>query len=143
MSNPRPWSVVSTGVKLYVAWPRVRRRGEEWAYARKVVLRTFLDLRRKPWHRERSTAELPDVRQPDDVGAQVGDRVTVLEALGRLPRGMRAVVVCRFWEGLSVEQTSDALSLSVGTVKSQTAKALAKLRDDLGVANTTSAGEMS
>lgn len=123
--------VQSALVKLYVAWPRVRRRGEEAAYARKVVLRTFLDHRRKPWRREQSTAELPDVQQLGDVGAPIGDRLTILAALAKLPHGMRAVVVCRFWEDLSVEETSYLLHVSTGTVKSQTAKALARLRSDL------------
>ena len=51
------------------------------------------------------------------------------EALRQLPRGRRAVLVLRFYEGLSVEETAEALGLTTGTVKSQTARGLATLRD--------------
>jgi RNA polymerase sigma factor (sigma-70 family) len=52
----------------------------------------------------------------------------------RLPRRMRAVVVLRYFEDLTEVQTADALGCSVGTVKSQTSKALAKLRIDPALA---------
>jgi RNA polymerase sigma factor (sigma-70 family) len=60
--------------------------------------------------------------------------VLLRAALARLPRRMRAVVVLRYWDDLPETEVADLLGCSVGTVKSQAARALAKLRADLDVA---------
>jgi RNA polymerase sigma factor (sigma-70 family) len=60
----------------------------------------------------------------------VDERDELWAALGRLPRRQRAVVVLRFFEDLTERQTADALGVTVGTVKSQTSRALATLRID-------------
>ena len=72
---------------------------------------------------------------PEPPGAASGmdgvdDRDVVWRALGRLPAGQRAVVVLRFFEDLTEAQVAGVLGCSVGTVKSQTSRALAKLRID-------------
>ena len=55
-------------VKLYVAWPRVRRDGGEEAYVRCILVRASIDEHRRPWHRERPLAELPEreALEPDE-----------------------------------------------------------------------------
>jgi RNA polymerase sigma-70 factor (sigma-E family) len=122
---------VSTALaKLYVTWNRIRDTERVEAYARTMVVRAAIDERRKPWRRERSTEIDPG--RPDDAGdrtSMVDDRVVLRRALRLLPKGRRAVLVLRFYEGLSVEETAEALGLSTGTVKSQTARGLAALRD--------------
>ena len=60
--------------------------------------------------------------------ADWGDRQDTLAALAALPRGQRAVLVLRFYEDLTEAQTAEALGISVGTVKSQTSRALSALR---------------
>jgi RNA polymerase sigma-70 factor (sigma-E family) len=122
--------VVQTAlVKLYVAWPRVRA-GTAEAYARTTVTRVFLDGRRKRSATELSVADVPDGR-PTPTGS-VDARGDLVVALRALPRGQRAVVVLRYWDDLSVEQTAAAVGVSPGTVKSQSSKGLQALREHLG-----------
>lgn len=123
--------------KVYVAWPRIQRRGHDAAYARRAVVTAFLDDARRPWRRESSASELPDLPDPVDAFAAADGRVDghrVREALRALPPGMRAVVVLRHWHDLGVEETADLLGCTRGTVKSQNAKALQRLREALGEA---------
>jgi DNA-directed RNA polymerase specialized sigma24 family protein len=53
----------------------------------------------------------------------------LMTALALLPRGQRAVMVLRYFEDLTTEQTAAALGCSIGTVKSQSARALPRLRE--------------
>jgi RNA polymerase sigma-70 factor (sigma-E family) len=114
--------VQATLVKLYVAWPRV---DDPAAYASRVLLRTFLDGRRR-LQRERELHALADPRRPDVDPARV---VTVLGALAELPPRARAAVVLRYWEDLSVEQAALVLGCSAGTVKSLSSRGLERLRE--------------
>jgi RNA polymerase sigma-70 factor (sigma-E family) len=114
--------------KLYLAWPRLRDRGAIDAYVRRIVLRVLIDERRLGWfRRERSTERLPD-RASVDPTAATSDKVAILAALSRVPPRQRVVLVLRFWEDQSVEQVADLLGCSTGTVKSQSARGLDKLR---------------
>jgi RNA polymerase sigma-70 factor (sigma-E family) len=120
--------------KLYVAWPRVRPTGSQVAYAWRILVNAHVDEVRRPrWRREQSVAAPPDT--PDD-GALAAfadglDGGDVRAALAALPPGMRAAVVLRHWADFSVEETAQILGCSAGTVKSQTAKGIARLRDQL------------
>ncbi len=119
--------------KLYQAWHRIERHDTVDRYARQVLLRTFLDERRRPWRREHPTT--PESTVLDTVardGPNVDERMVLRTALMRLPKGQRAVLVLRFWEDRSVEQVAEILSCSTGSVKSQTAHGLTKLRTALG-----------
>jgi RNA polymerase sigma-70 factor (sigma-E family) len=113
-------------VRLYLAWGRAR--GEHTAaYARRVLVNCFLDHRRRAWvSRERSVDAVPD-----EAAIEVADDPELLAALRELPPRMRAAVVLRHVEDRSVEDVADALGCSVGTVKSQTARGLTKLREHL------------
>jgi RNA polymerase sigma-70 factor (sigma-E family) len=117
--------------KLYRVWGRVKRHDSLDAYVRRVLLRAFLDERRRPWRREHAvepdSALLNEVRAPD----QAGPGVDMRKALAAVPPRQRAVLVLRFWADLSVEQTAEALGCSTGNVKSQTARGLVTLREAL------------
>jgi RNA polymerase sigma-70 factor (sigma-E family) len=114
--------------KLYAVWRKVRMDSPD-SYARKVLFRTFVDeTRRRRWW-ERPSAHEYDVAAP----AHDPDlRLMLLAALRQVPARSRAVLVLRFWEDQSVEQTATALGCSTGTVKSQTSRGLATLRRILG-----------
>ncbi|MER6759912.1 SigE family RNA polymerase sigma factor [Amycolatopsis sp. NPDC000746] len=116
-----------TFLKLYRVWPRLVRRGELDAYVRRMVVRAFLNENRRKWRsREHLSAELPDVSTaPEPDHAQ---RLSVRAALDGVPPKQRAVLVLRFWDDLSVDETAAALGCSAGTVKSQSTRGLATLR---------------
>jgi RNA polymerase sigma-70 factor (sigma-E family) len=115
---------------LEQCWRRWGRlTGNPEAYVRQAMLRTFLSWRRRRWTGEMPTEELPEVGVDDATGA-VDDRDRVWQALLRLPRRQRAVVVLRYFDDLSESETAHALGITVGTVKSQASKALASLRVD-------------
>ena len=115
-------------IRVYVAWPRLVRKGGELGYARKAVVSAFLDATRKRSSTERPVE--PDAERPseEDVATRVSDRAALMAALARLPERQRACVVLRYFEDLDVRETALALRCSEGTVKSQTSRALASLR---------------
>ncbi|MBE1486458.1 sigma-70 family RNA polymerase sigma factor [Plantactinospora soyae] len=117
---------VQTGlVRLYLAWPRVRPETLE-AYARRCVVNAAMDDRRSLFRRrERVQAQLPDVAAAE---AAYGDEKATAALLATLPARMRAAVVLRYVEDLSVAETADAMGCSEGTVKSQSARGLEHLR---------------
>jgi RNA polymerase sigma-70 factor (sigma-E family) len=119
--------------KLYVAWPRLRSDVSPEAYVRRTLVRAHIDETRRPWRREAATADAPD--QAAEQGVTVEDHDALLRALAALPTGQRHAVVLRHWLGLSVDETADDLGCSVGTVKSQTARAVTRLREALEVSS--------
>jgi len=110
--------------KTYVAWRRVLQTGNPEAYTRKILLRVFLDQQRRRSASELVLSELPEGGQQEHSEL----RLTLLEALRRLPPRDRAIVVLRYWEDHSLETTADMLELPVTTVKQQSSRSLAKLR---------------
>lgn len=116
-------------VRIYRAWPRLRRRGDLGGYSRRVLVNLFLDHQRRPARRERPTDVIPDLPGPAD-GAD-GERQKVLDALREVAPRQRAVLILRYWEDLSIGQTAQLLGTSTGTVKSQTSRGLATLREAL------------
>jgi RNA polymerase sigma-70 factor (sigma-E family) len=118
--------------RLYVAWPRVRRSGTQAAYAWRIIVNAHIDEVRRPrWRREQYVSDPPDGPGPEPPGPLPGgiDGGSIRAALAALPPRMRAAIVLRHWMDLSVEETASLLNCSEGTVKSQTAKAAARLRD--------------
>jgi RNA polymerase sigma-70 factor (sigma-E family) len=124
-------------VALHRRWRKIRDRGALDAYVRRTLVRAVIDESRRPWRRERFVDELPETAQPGgegagEVGNAVANRTTLLDGLRRVPPRQRAVLVLRFLEGLDVSATAEALKCSEGTVKSQTSRGLATLREVLG-----------
>lgn len=122
----------SAMVKAWFAWRRIS--GDPDPYVYRVMVNTHATWWRRRWRGERPTAELPDVSDPATSADAVHDRAVLWAALGRLPGRQRAVVVLRYFEDISEARVAEILGCSVGTVKSQTSKALAKLRVDPEIA---------
>lgn len=120
-------------IKMYQAWPRIERPEAVDTYVRRVLLRCWLNERRRPWRRSELrdgvVPDLPDDRSDPALGV-VSDQVRDLlrRALAEVPPRQRAAVVLRYWSQLSVSETAAVLRCSEGTVKSQTARGLTALR---------------
>ncbi len=116
---------------MYVVWGRsAARLGNPAAYAQTVLVRAFLAHQRR-----RSAGERPSDALPESAMAGAADvslRLTLLDALRQLPPKDRAVVVLRYWEDRSVEETADALYLSSAAVRTRSSRALARMREQLG-----------
>ncbi|HSV40044.1 MAG TPA: SigE family RNA polymerase sigma factor, partial [Nocardioidaceae bacterium] len=110
--------------KAWFAWRRID--GPPEAYVRRVLVTTSASWWRRRWTRETPTAEMPERAGP---GGR-DDAQDLWEAIGHLPPRQRAVVVLRYLEDRTEVETAQLLDCSVSTVKSQCAKALAKLRVD-------------
>jgi len=140
--------VQETLARIYVVW----RRQYAWSlgraridnpagYAHTVLVRTYLEHRRR-----RSSGELPLGELPESgaghslggspagvaMGSDSALRLTLLQALAGLSPKDRAVVVLRHWEDRSIEETAEALRCSPGAVRTRTTRALARLRVLLG-----------
>jgi len=115
--------------QCYRSWSRLRDVGNAEAYAR----RTMYNLQVAWWRRRRIaesvTADLPDRPGGADPAVAAAIALPLRAALLRLTRRQRAVLVLRFFEDRTEAETAELLGVRVGTVKSQTAKALRRLRE--------------
>lgn len=118
--------------KTYVAWERIRDPEAVESYVRRILVTTATSWwRRKAWQAERPTGVTFD-RAVNSEADQIDERDRVWSAVKCLPAGQRAVVVLRFYEDQSEAEIARLLGCSTGTVKSQCAKAMTKLRTQFG-----------
>jgi RNA polymerase sigma-70 factor (sigma-E family) len=117
--------------KAYSHWRKVRRADNPSAYVRRILVNES----RRSWRRGRNLTVHPDNEAADIAVADMSDgvvnRAELLQALQSLPDRQRATVVLRFLEELSERETAEVLGCSEGTVKSQTSRALTKLKSVL------------
>jgi RNA polymerase sigma-70 factor (sigma-E family) len=134
--------------RTYQHWHRVRAAGNPDAYVRRIMV----NLANDRWRSKRHVVEqcLDTVTVPWDYASQADlteSRDFILRAMRALPPRMRTVLVLRYFEELSEAETAAALDCSVGSIKSQTSRGLAKLRaimtaNDLGDADDARAEEI-
>ncbi len=116
-------------IKVYVHWAKASGADNTDAYVNTILVREFLHERRSGWTRRvKVTDQLPDspILTTDRDGL-----MDLQAAVTALPPRQRAVLVLRYYCDLNVDQTAAALGCGTGTVKSQTAKAIAALRGRL------------
>ena len=118
-------------IKTYLAWGRLREPENAEAYARRTLVRLALRARQRRWTAEFAAGGNPGDGAggaaafwagPDDLA------VDVRRALAALPSGQRAVLVLRYLDDQSEDETARLLNIPVGTVKSRAARGLAGLR---------------
>jgi RNA polymerase sigma-70 factor (sigma-E family) len=116
-----------TLAKAYASWGRVQRADDPDAYVRRILINAHHTRFRKRRVRETTGSYLPEPATADGTDA-LDQRSDLIAALLQLPPKQRAVVMLRYWDGLTETQAAAVLGCSVGTVKSQASRALAKLR---------------
>jgi RNA polymerase sigma-70 factor (sigma-E family) len=126
--------------KVWPKWARIADENPE-AYVRKALVNTYSSWWQRRWRGEVPHGELPEAAVTDAYAA-VDLEHSLAAAVRRLPKRQRAVVVLRYFEDLSGEETAEILGCRPGTVKSQASKALASLRGQLtAVTAATDGGE--
>ena len=118
--------------KLYRAWPRLDTSADPGAYLRQVMVNTHRSWWRARWRREKPAADLPEGPDGDDHAERHALGVTVRQALARLPRQQRAVLVLRYFEDLPEAEVARLLGCSAGSVKTHAHRGLRALRAQLG-----------
>ncbi|MGY1804403.1 SigE family RNA polymerase sigma factor [Blastococcus sp. SYSU D00922] len=115
-------------LKTYRHWDRIQARGEPTAYVRRVLVTTATSWRRRLLSTEQVMDAVPEQAHYDRYPER---SAAVIDALRALPPRMRAVVVLRYYEDQTEVQTAELLGCSVGTVKTQSSRAMARLREAL------------
>jgi RNA polymerase sigma-70 factor (sigma-E family) len=113
--------------RLGSAWSRVRRRDDPEGYVRTTMARLHISRWRR-LRRERLVGDPPDHGYADPGLDRVEGDAGLWRALGALPRRQRAVLVLRYYEHRTDEEIASLLGIARGTVRSQAARALDKLR---------------
>ena len=113
-------------MRCYGRWARIE---SPEAYVRQVMVTLVTGWRHRRWNAEVPTEVLPDPSPVQDPSVRWEERLDMLRLLRELAPRQRAVVVLRFYEDMTEVQVAQMLGITLGTVKSQTARALARLRD--------------
>ena len=118
--------VQETLLKLYQRRGQLEGLSDPDAYARRIVVNGYVSWGRR-WFRVRPTAWIDDEVEPDHAEGH-SDRDEMRSLLYRLPRRQRAVLVLRYYAGLTDEEIAQELGCSPGTVRSHASRGLAALR---------------
>jgi RNA polymerase sigma-70 factor (sigma-E family) len=121
--------------RVWRRWSRLCQAGDPEAYLRRMLYTTYLTWWQRRWRGEIPTGQLPDHADRISIADDSATRDAVQRALSRLPARQRAVVVLRFFEDRAVTETAAMLGCSIGTVKTQTSRALQTLRIDTHLAS--------
>jgi RNA polymerase sigma-70 factor (sigma-E family) len=115
--------------RAYRRWRRICRGGDPEPYVRKMLVNASVDQWRRLHRRAEQPLETACEAATSDGATEIADRDLLLRALAELPPGQRAVLVLRYFSDLSEAETAATLGCSVGSVKSQAARGIARLRE--------------
>lgn len=121
-----------TMIRVQLKWRRVAGSTSPDRYVRRMLTNAYIDMHRASWLR-RVVLRAEPVEPPAaaDHADAAAERDQVWEWLGRLPRRQRAVLVLRYYEGLTDAEIADVFGCAVGTVRGTISRALATLRAEL------------
>jgi RNA polymerase sigma-70 factor (sigma-E family) len=134
-------------LRLYRAWPRLNVSADPDAYLRRIIVNT-----RRSWWAARWRREAPARFGPDEEPARLGSAdfadqyvlgLVVRQALARLPRQQRAVLVLRYCEDLPVAEVAALLGCSAGAVKTHAHRGVRALRATLAAEGMPVASDMA
>jgi RNA polymerase sigma-70 factor (sigma-E family) len=114
-------------VRVGAGWERVRGKGDPERYVRTTMARLHVSWWRRR-RRERLVGTVPDRPTVDDGLARAEVHSGLVRALSTLPPRQRTVLVLRYYERYTDDEIAAALGISRGTVRSQAARGLGKLR---------------
>ncbi|MEV1239294.1 SigE family RNA polymerase sigma factor [Nonomuraea sp. NPDC049750] len=117
--------------RAWLAWWRIE--GDPDPYVYRIIVNTQASWWRRRWRGEIPTGTLPDRADRRDVATDVSDQGVMWTAIGTLSSQQRAVVVLHYYEGLTLVRVAEIVGCSLGAVKSQLSRALARLRVDPGI----------
>jgi RNA polymerase sigma-70 factor (sigma-E family) len=126
--------VQETLTTVYSRWKRVSQADNVDAYVQRILVRTFINDRRRGWWKVRLFGEAATEDGRAAASVDVEEREVLRAALSRLAPGQQAVLVLRYLCDQSVADVAMTLGCSEGNVKSQTSHALNALRKILGPA---------
>lgn len=129
-------------LKLYRAWSRIDTSEEPGAYLRRIIVNTRRSWWQVRWRQETPVPEVPDAAAGEDAAERHAVGAQVRQALARLPRQQRAVLVLRYCEDLPEAEVASLLGCSAGAVKTHAYRGLRALREPLGDLDSFAVNEM-
>lgn len=119
-------------IRAYGRWGKISGLDHPDRYVRRMVVNEFISARRRSWRLVPSgQAEDVDDRVALDYASDHAERGALLAELGKLPARQKAVLVLRYYEGLSDAEIAEVLGCEPGTVRGYVSRALAALRVEL------------
>lgn len=118
-------------IRTHARWRKIGRLDHPESYIRKMIVNEFISSKRRTWRFVPAGSEMPDVAPAPDHASRHAERDALLAEIGKLPRRQRAVLVLRYYEGLSDTEIADVLGCAPGTIRGYASRALAALRVEL------------
>lgn len=118
-------------IKAGVRWGQIEALDFPEAYVRRMIVNEFVSWRRK-WARVIPVAEVEPSAPVQDHADGHAERDALFRRLVRLPARQRAVIVLRYYGGLSDAEIAVELDCGVSTVRSIASRAVSALRLQMG-----------